>query len=80
MRINVPVSAKGVAEGLMDMWGDSHDMRPHLMKMEDDVVSFVRDLLEALDEPALYALLMRALAAAAPADAWDELGAWEADA
>lgn len=56
-RINIEVTGRRLGEAILNSWCHSNDMRPLETRHEDDVVAFVLDLLDELDDPVLDALL-----------------------
>ncbi|MFE7397978.1 hypothetical protein [Streptomyces sp. NPDC057557] len=60
--IGIELTGKAFAEGLAHMWADDHDCRLDATKYEQDVVTFVREMLDEIDDSNLDKMLMIMLA------------------
>jgi hypothetical protein len=60
--IGIELTGKTFAEGLAHVWADDHDCRLTATKYAEDVVTFVREMLDEIDDSDLDEMLMIMLA------------------
>lgn len=60
--IEIEVTGKAFAEGLQAAWGNDRDGRLQATKYAEDVVAFVSDLLDEIDDYQLDGMLRQMLA------------------
>ncbi|MFE5093285.1 hypothetical protein ACFRCI_23710 [Streptomyces sp. NPDC056638] len=60
--VGIELTGKSFAEGLARVWADDHDCRFDATKYEQDVVTFVREMLDEIDDSYLDEMLMIRLA------------------